>query len=248
MDTDFVTLRLLLVVPAASLRALLRQGAGLASLPVEVTEANSAAAVETHLAGGSDLLVVDGAVPAQERGVICKAARGCKERPLIIIIGGDGDDTEIDGRIRRPVTAEEAGAILEGCIRARLPTRALIIDDSSRMRGIIRKILGACRFPVQVSEAHDGMRALEDLRGGKFDIVFLDCSMPGVDGFAVLSELQRLEPRVAVVMMTSTDDLAVAARAYAGGATAFLKKPFFPADVDRVLYDFHGIEAPAADR
>jgi len=187
-------------------------------------------------------------VPAQERGVICKAARGCKERPLIIIIGGDGDDTEIDGRIRRPVTAEEAGAILEGCIRARLPTRALIIDDSSRMRGIIRKILGACRFPVQVSEAHDGMRALEDLRGGKFDIVFLDCSMPGVDGFAVLSELQRLEPRVAVVMMTSTDDLAVAARAYAGGATAFLKKPFFPADVDRVLYDFHGIEAPAADR
>jgi len=57
MDTDFVTLRLLLVVPAASLRALLRQGAGLASLPVEVTEANSAAAVETHLAGGSDLLV-----------------------------------------------------------------------------------------------------------------------------------------------------------------------------------------------
>src|SRR4029079_8832079 len=98
MDTDFVTLRLLLVVPAASLRALLRQGAGLASLPVEVTEANSAAAVETHLAGGSDLLVVDGVVPAQERGVICKAARGCKERPLIIIIGGDGDDTEIDGR------------------------------------------------------------------------------------------------------------------------------------------------------
>jgi CheY-like chemotaxis protein len=221
MDTDLVTLRLLLVVPAASLRTLLRQ-------PVEVMEADSVAAVETHLAGGSDLLVVDGAVPAQERGVICKAARGCKERPLIIIIGGDGGDAEIDGRIRRPTTAEDAGAILERCIRARLPTRALVIDDSSTMRGIVRKILGACRLPVQVSETHDGMKALEDLRSGKFDMVFLDCNMPGVDGFSILSELQQLEPRVAVVMMTSTADLAVAARAYAGGAAAFLKSHSFP--------------------
>jgi CheY-like chemotaxis protein len=248
MDTGFVILRLLLVVPAASLRTLLRRGAGLASVPVEVVEADSAAAAKSHLGGGSDLLVVDGAVPAQERGVICAAARGCKERPLIIIIGGDDDESEIDGRIRRPTTAEEAGTILEGCIRARLPTRALVIDDSSTMRGIVRKILGACRFPLDVSETHDGMKALEDLRSGKFDIVFVDCNMPGIDGFAVLSELQRLELRVAVVMMTSTDDLAIAARAYAGGAAAFLKKPFFPADVDRVLYDFHGIEAPRANR
>jgi CheY-like chemotaxis protein len=97
-----------------------------------------------------------------------------------------------------------------------------------------------------VSETHDGMKALEELRGGKFDIVFLDCNMPGADGFAILSELQGLKQRFAVVMMASTDDLAVAARAYSGGAAAFLKKPFFPADVDRVLYDFHGIEAPGA--
>ena len=248
MDTDLVTLRLLLVVPAASLRTLLRRGAGLAPVPVEVTEAASIAAVESHLAGGSDLLVVDGTLPAQERDVICKAARGCKERPLIIVIGGEGDETEIDGRIRRPATAEEAATILEGCMRARLPTRALVIDDSPTMRGIVRKILGACRFPVHVSETHDGMKALEDLRSGKFEIVFLDCNMPDVDGFAVLSELQRLETRVAVVMMTSTNDLAAAARAYAGGAAAFLKKPFFPADVDRVLYDFRGIEAPGANR
>jgi CheY-like chemotaxis protein len=246
MDTDIVTLRLLLVVPAASLRTLLRQGAGLASVPGEVTEADSAARAESLLAAGSDLLLVDGAMPPQERGAICRAARACKERPLIFIIGGEGDETEIDGRIRRPTTAEEAGTILEGCMRARLPTRALVIDDSPTMRGIVRKILGACRFPVRVSETHDGMKALEELRGGKFDIVFLDCNMPGADGFAILSELQGLKQRFAVVMMASTDDLAVAARAYSGGAAAFLKKPFFPADVDRVLYDFHGIEAPGA--
>jgi CheY-like chemotaxis protein len=248
MDTDLVTLRLLLVVPTASLRTLLRQGAGLASLPVEVTEADNIAAAKSHLAGGSDVLVVDGAVPAQERGVICKAARDCKERPLILIVGGDGDEGEIDGRIRRPATAKEAGAILERCVRARLPTRALILDDSATMRSIVRKILGACRFPVQVTETHDGMKALEELRRAKFDIAFLDCNMPGIDSFAVLAELRRLEPRIAVVMMTSTGDLALAARAYAGGAAAFLKKPFFPADVDRVLYDFHGIEAPGATR
>jgi len=46
---------------------------------------------------------------------------------------------------------------------------------------------------------------------------------------------------VAVVMMTSTLDNAIADRAHAAGALAFLKKPFYPADIDRLLERYYGL-------
>jgi CheY-like chemotaxis protein len=242
---DLVSLRVLLVSPAPSLRALLRQGAGQASVPAEVMEADGVAAAELLIARGSDLLLLDGSMPPAEKAAICRAARTAKERPFVIAIGKDSGGAEIDGMVRKPITVEEAQKILDGCIRSRLPTRALIVDDSPTMRGIVRKILSASKFPLAVAETYDGLKALEQLREGSFDIVFLDYNMPGLDGFKILAEIRRLLPSVAVVMMTSTDNASTAERAQMGGAAAFLKKPFFPADIDAVLYRYYKIDAPA---
>jgi CheY-like chemotaxis protein len=74
--------------------------------------------------------------------------------------------------------------------------------------------------------------------------VFLDYNMPGLNGFETLSEIKRESPNVAVVMMTSTVDDAIADRAHASGALAFLKKPFYPADIDRVLERYYGLHTP----
>lgn len=245
MNTDIISLRLLLVTPAASLRTLLRQGAGQASVPAEVMEANGAAAADPWLSGGIDLVLLDGGLPAAEKFAVCRAARAAKERPFVIVVGKERDGVEVDGSVRRPSTAEEAKKTVDGCIRARLPTRALIVDHSSTMRGIVRKILSASKFPLEVAETGDSLKALQELRDGCFDIVFLDNNMPGLDGFEILSELRRLQSPVAVVMMTSAENPDVAGRAQMTGAAAFLKKPFFPADIDAVLYRLYEIDAPA---
>jgi CheY-like chemotaxis protein len=71
--------------------------------------------------------------------------------------------------------------------------------------------------------------------------VFLDYNMPGLNGVETLSEIKRQYPRVKVVIMTSTQDETVAERARAAGAAAFLRKPFYPADVEAVLYSIHGL-------
>jgi CheY-like chemotaxis protein len=60
-----------------------------------------------------------------------------------------------------------------------------------------------------------------------------------------LLEIKRLNPAVAVVMMTSTVDDALAERAHAAGALAFLKKPFFPADIDATLERYYGLNGRA---
>ena len=246
MSGEIISVRILGVFRSAAERALLRQGAARASLPTEVSEADNAAAAEARLAeGGIDLVIMDDALPAAEKAGICAAARSAKENPFLICVGKKTEGVAVDGSVRRPTNAEEAKQVIDSCIRTRVPTRVLIVDDSSTMRGIVRKILSASKFPLKVAESQDGITALQELRGGGFDIVFLDYNMPGLDGFEILSELRRLRSRVAVVMMTSTENPSVAERARAAGAVAFFKKPFFPSDVDAVLYSLHKIDAPA---
>jgi CheY-like chemotaxis protein len=118
----------------------------------------------------------------------------------------------------------------------------LVVDDSSTMRSIVRKILTATRFPLEVTEVAQGVEAIELARTAAFDIVFLDYNMPGFSGLETMAEFRREKRRVTFVLMTSTQDDALADRARAQGA-AFLKKPFFPADIEAVLCDFYGLRA-----
>jgi DNA-binding NarL/FixJ family response regulator len=69
--------------------------------------------------------------------------------------------------------------------------------------------------------------------------------MPGLNGLETLSEIRRLHPDVQVVLMTSAGNDAVVKRAQAVGAAAFLKKPFYPADIDAVLQGIYSLRASA---
>ena len=142
----------------------------------------------------------------------------------------------------RPTRPDAAQALIEHCMRVRLPKRVLVVDDSSTMRSIVRKIMSTSRFRLELSEAEEGIQALNEIASGKFDLAFLDYNMPGLNGVETLSEIKRLNPRLAVVIMTSTSDPALAERARAAGAAAFLKKPFFPADIDAVLHGIFGFK------
>ncbi len=109
------------------------------------------------------------------------------------------------------------------------------------MRSIVRKILSARHFALDIHEAAEGKAALSQLRSGHFGMVFLDYNMPGLSGFETKSEIKRECPHVAVVMMSSTAERGISDRAQALGAHAFLKKPFYPADIDAVLERYYGL-------
>jgi CheY-like chemotaxis protein len=136
--------------------------------------------------------------------------------------------------LSQPADSDEARVLVEQCIRLRLPKRVLVVDDSSTMRSLVRKILSGSRFILEVSEAEAGNDALSKVADG-CDLVLLDCNMPGIDGFETLTQIRQIAPRVDVVMMTGTEDEAMAGRAQTSGAAAFIKKPFYPADIDALL-------------
>ncbi len=104
------------------------------------------------------------------------------------------DGLEVDSALAKPIELQEARDLIDRCIRARLPKRVLIVDDSSTVRSVIRKVLQASRFKLEADEAEDGSVAIELAKKQRFDIVFLDCQMPGIDGFATLAELKRTHP------------------------------------------------------
>ena len=196
--------------------------------------------------GGADLAYVDGALPPEEiarRSLQCCAARRKPPFSILLATSAAAIAFATDAVAGKPSRLEEAqlaaraldaGAAAEpraGGRRTRRPCAA-----------IVRKALVATRFPFDVTEADEGLTALKLMREAEFDLVFLDYNMPDFSGLETLAEIKREQRRVSVVMMTSTQDEALAKRARELGA-AFLKKPFFPGDVETVLCGYYGLRA-----
>ena len=248
MSGEFVSLRMLVVAAARPEQELWRQASSLASVPIEFETCDAKSVVGALANGDVDVCVVDGDLPDAEKSKVITAARGVHPPPLLFVsVSKAGKRVEgADGMLTKASNADEARKQVEICVRAKFPTRVLIVDDSGTMRSIVRKILSASHFAMDMHEASEGTAALKQLRVGNFGMVFLDYNMPGLNGIETLSEIKRECPGVAVVMMTSTFDNALAERARASGALAFLKKPFYPADIDAVLERFYGLHVPLA--
>lgn len=109
---------------------------------------------------------------------------------------------------------------------------------------MIRKVLQASRFCLLPDEAAHGAAAIASARRQRCAIMFLDCQMPGHDGFATMREIKRMHPDTKIVMITGTRDMRIEDRARAEGASDFLYKPFFANDINEVLCRLFGL-APA---
>ena len=248
MSDELVSLRMVLVAVAPSQKDLWRQGAAQASVPIEF-EAGGAARAKAMVAhGGVDICVLDAALDEADKASVIKTARAKVPAPLVFVSAPHGSPrlANIDGTLAMPANADDARKQVETCIRVKMPTRVLIVDDSDTMRSIVRKILAASRFDLDIHEAEDGSAALDQLRSGKFGVVFLDFGMPGLNGTDILSGIKREHPNMAIVMMTTALDNAGPDSPRLSGALAFLRKPFFPADVDAVLERHFGLHETGA--
>jgi len=222
--------------------ALWSQGAMRASIPIEFFTADAGG--NGLPKGAVDILVVDGALGETTSAAVVQAGRALRPTPLVIMCGaanGSARPPGVDGLLPRPSAVEDARRLADLCVRACLPKRVLVVDDSSTMRSIVRKILTGSRFRLDIEDSADGESALAQVRSGRFGLVFVDYNMPGFNGIETLKEIRRQHEDVAVVLMTSSLEPAVAERARAAGAFAFLKKPFYPADIDAILERYFGL-------
>lgn len=111
----------------------------------------------------------------------------------------------------------------------------LVVDDQASIRLLLTEYF--TRRRMVVTTAADGQTAINTLERskGRFDLVVTDLNMPGTDGFAVLAEARRANPRCPVVIITGYATLDSAIHAVRVGAYDFLQKPFSLQDIDRLL-------------
>jgi len=109
-------------------------------------------------------------------------------------------------------------------------TNVLVVDDLRSMRLTLGGILEDEGHNVVTVE--DGYQAIEAVRKTHFDAIFMDVKMPGINGVQTFREVKKIDPKVAVIMMTgySVEDLVK--EAVEEGAYKIVYKPF---DIDRII-------------
>ncbi len=107
--------------------------------------------------------------------------------------------------------------------------KILVVDDTPMIRNIIKDILMKLGYN-NVKDAENGIHALQRLREEKFDLVFLDWNMPGMQGIDVLRELRKSDTykNTPVIMVTAEAEKEKVIAAINEGVSDYIVKPFKP--------------------
>jgi two-component system KDP operon response regulator KdpE len=101
--------------------------------------------------------------------------------------------------------------------------RILVVDDDLSLRELLTDYLG--RLGHEVDGAADGQAALAAIGDTPPDIVLLDVTMPGLNGWQILTRIRAMSS-VPVIMLTARSDESEVLRGFAGGADDYVTKPF----------------------
>jgi CheY-like chemotaxis protein len=104
--------------------------------------------------------------------------------------------------------------------------KVLVVDDDPVVGNSFNRVLSEKGYIVVT--AADGFDALMKLQAEKYDVVFTDIRMPGMDGLEVAEQVKARQPWTPVVVVTGYGTAANEERARAAGVSDFLRKPLSP--------------------
>jgi CheY-like chemotaxis protein len=109
--------------------------------------------------------------------------------------------------------------------------KVLVVDDQEVNRELLKTYLSKSDY--EISEASDGLEALDRLHENNFDLLICDILMPHMDGWEVLKKLRSDGKRksIPVIVLTAKDEDADMFKGYDLGANYYLTKPFTKAQL-----------------
>lgn len=246
-------LKVLVADDASAIHSVFANIAETSPIPFDVITARNGQQCAALLGGGRvNVAFIDVAMPEMNGMDAVDTARRGGAKTFITLMSAEANKRrmQLARRLRvydflaKPFRPDDVHAILQTYCRVTVPSQALIVDDSATVRQVIKRVLASSIFNVDPTEASDGEAALTYCEHGEFDVVFLDCNMPGLDGLATLDRLLARNPNAKVIMISGEHNEERRAWALQRGAVAFLQKPFFPADIDREMHTIFGLKMP----
>ncbi len=122
--------------------------------------------------------------------------------------------------------------------------KVLVVDDDPVVGKSFNRVLSGKGYVVVT--AADGFDALMKLQAEKYDVVFTDIRMPGMDGLEVAEQVKASQPWTPVVIVTGYGTAANEERARAAGVSGFLRKPLSPEMIEGSAEKALHERAPAA--
>ena len=113
--------------------------------------------------------------------------------------------------------------------------RILIADDNQRVRGAVAELLSSSPMCEVCGEAQDGLETIQKAMQLLPDLVFLDISMPGMDGLAVARQLRTQLPSARIVVMSQHDPDILLPLALAAGADGCVDKSRLKHDILSII-------------
>ena len=108
--------------------------------------------------------------------------------------------------------------------------KLLVIDDEEYIGWVIKKAFEVTE--EKVSLCFDGKSGLLEIQKENYDLVFLDLRLPDIDGMDLLLELKKIQPSLAVIIITAHGSIDTAIECMKRGAFDYITKPF---DIDELL-------------
>jgi len=127
--------------------------------------------------------------------------------------------------------------VIQTIERALQTVLILVVDDRLEDRETFKDILVSKGY--KVTTARDGYEAIELVKKGSFDIIFIDVKMPGIDGVKTFEEVHKIRPDIPVIMVTGYSVEELVKDAIDKGAYACIYKPL---DMDKVLKIVEGVK------
>ncbi len=114
--------------------------------------------------------------------------------------------------------------------------RVLIIEDDKRLTTLMRKVLEAEKFSVDV--AHDGNLGLEIALRAAHDVAVVDWMLPGRDGPSICQAIRSARVPIAILMLTARTQVEDRVAGLYSGADDYLGKPF---SFDELIARLHAL-------
>lgn len=114
--------------------------------------------------------------------------------------------------------------------------KLLIVDDSNIIR---KKIERSCNIPdlEVVGSASNGVDAIELFKQHQPELVTMDITMPTMDGIECIEELNKINKKSLILVISALNDKATAIQALKRGAHGFLCKPFNDETLNEALQE-----------
>ena len=110
--------------------------------------------------------------------------------------------------------------------------KVLVVDDDAVVGKSFDRVLTKDKGYVVIT-ARSGAEALEKMRTQKYDLVFTDIKMPGMDGVELAERVKASQPWTPVVIITGYGTTENESRAKAAGVTDFVRKPLSPEMIEQ---------------